>query len=147
MPAEHSKELEAFHKLLEHKGLKYTYERRTMCEEILKMKHHFSADSLYDLLKSKGHRISRDTVYRTIPLLLEGGIIQKSVGEGKGEFFERTSEKGHHDHMICLDCNKVVEFECEEIEQLQEKVARDHGFKLAYHDHRLYVYCLKENCP
>ena len=139
-------ELDTFHRLLEAKGMKYTYERRTMCEEILKMKQHFSADSLYGLLKKEGYRISRDTVYRNIPLLLESGVIQKSVGSGRGEFFERTSEKGHHDHMICLDCDKIVEFECKEIEVLQEKIAEEHGFKLAYHDHRLYVYCKKENC-
>jgi Fur family ferric uptake transcriptional regulator len=134
-------EVTVFCKLLESKGLKFTYERRTTCEEILLLNQHFSADELYEILKNKGHRISRDTVYRTIPLLLESGVIQKSVGDGKGEFFERTSRKGHHDHMICLRCGKIIEFECAEIEELQEKIVRDHGFTLAYHDHRLYIHC------
>ncbi|PIQ86568.1 MAG: hypothetical protein COV74_04105 [Candidatus Omnitrophica bacterium CG11_big_fil_rev_8_21_14_0_20_45_26] len=141
-----TKELDDFHKLLERKGLKYTYERQKICEEIMQLREHFDADSLYDRFKRKQMRISRDTVYRTLPLLLESGVIQKSVGAGKREFFERTRGKGHHDHMICLDCDKVVEFHSKEIEALQEKIAEEHGFKLAYHDHRLYVYCQKKNC-
>ena len=140
------RQMDVFRRLLEHKELKFTYERKTICEEVLHLHRHFDADGFSVLLKKKGYRISRDTVYRTLPLLLESGVIQKSVGSGKGEFFETTSDKGHHDHMICLDCDKVIEFECPEIETLQHKIAEERGFKLAYHDHRLYVYCKKENC-
>ena len=104
-----------FESLLQHKGLKYTYERKYIHEEILKLKGHFDADSLYLRFKKKGLRISRDTVYRTLPLLLESGYIQKSVGEGKRDFYERTGVKGHHDHMVCIECGKVIEFHCDDI--------------------------------
>ena len=133
--------VDEFESLLETKGLKYTYERKMIFEEVLGLKEHFDADSLYERFKNKGLRISRDTVYRTLPLLLESHIIQKSAGAGKREFFERISRKGHHDHMICIKCGKIIEFQCEEIEKLQDKKAAEFGFKLTFHDHRLFGFC------
>ena len=130
-----------FQELLETQGLKYTYERKSIFEEVVSLKNHFDADSLYERFKGKGFRISRDTVYRTIPLLLESGVIQKSVGEGKREFFERTSAKGHHDHMVCIRCGKFIEFKCQQIENLQDKICEEHGFHLTFHDHRLFGIC------
>lgn len=130
-----------FEDLLGKKGLKFTYERRQIFEEVSRLKEHFDADSLYERFKKKGLRISRDTVYRTIPLLLEGNVIQKSVGEGHRDFFERTSGKGHHDHILCVRCGKIIEFKSEEIERLQENICEKYGFQLTFHDHRLFGYC------
>ncbi len=127
-----------FEHLLQEKGLKFTYERRHIFEEVEKLKEHFDADSLYDHLKKKGLRISRDTVYRTLPLLLESGVIQKSVGEGKRDYFEKVAGKGHHDHMVCIRTGKIIEFHSPEIERLQEEIAKKHGFKIIFHDHRLF---------
>ena len=132
---------ERFETLLEERGLKFTQERKSIFEEVCHLKDHFDADSLHERFKRKGLRISRDTVYRTIPLLLESGVIQKSVGEGHRDFFERTNVKGHHDHMVCVRCGKFIEFHCDEIEKLQDKVCAEHGFKLIFHDHRLYGAC------
>lgn len=131
----------AFQRLIEAKGLKYTFERRHIYTEVMKLDSHFDADSLYERFKKKGLRISRDTVYRTLPLLLESGVIQKSVGEGKREFFERVSVRGHHDHMVCISCGKFIEFHSEAIEKLQEDVCRLHKFQLVFHDHRLFGFC------
>lgn len=130
-----------FEYLLHEKGLKFTFERQCIFKEVSHLKTHFDADSLYERFKSKGLRISRDTVYRTLPLLLESGVIQKSVGEGKREFYERLDARGHHDHMVCVECGKFIEFQSEEIETIQENVCRRHGFKLIFHDHRLYGLC------
>ena len=136
------KEIEdQFQSLLEEQDLKYTFERQKILEEVCHLKTHFDADSLYERFKAKGLRVSRDTVYRTIPLLLESGIIQKSVGQGKKEFYERTGAKGHHDHMVCVRCGKFIEFACEEIEDLQNKVCDEYRFKLIFHDHRLFGIC------
>ena len=97
-----------FHELLEKKGLKYTYERRSIFDEVAHVREHFDADSLYLRFKKKGSRISRDTVYRTLPLLLESRVIQKSAGTGKREFFERIGSKGHHDYMVCSKSGRVI---------------------------------------
>ena len=133
-----------FEALLLDRGLKYTYERKHIYEEVRHLKHHFDADSLYARFKKKGLRIARDTVYRTIPLLLESGVIQKSVGEGKREFYEPVGSKGHHDHMGCGRCGNIIEFQCNEIEKLQEEICEDYGFQLIFHDHRLFGAC--RNC-
>lgn len=127
--------------LLDSKGLKLTHERQQLLEEILKTKHHFDADSLYETLKNQGVRISRDTVYRTLPLLLECGVVQKSVGDGRREYFERVGAKGHHDHMVCIRCSRILEFKSDEIETLQEAMCQKYGFRLLFHDHRLFGYC------
>jgi Fur family transcriptional regulator, ferric uptake regulator len=130
-----------FQELLEEKGLKYTYERKCIYEEVMNLRDHFDADRLHECFKKKGMRISRDTVYRTIPLLLESGTIQKSAGVGKGEFYERLGAKGHHDHMICTQCNKIIEFQSEEIERYQDVICKEYNFKLTFHDHRLFGTC------
>lgn len=130
-----------FQKLLERKSLKYTYERKQIFEEVTHLKEHFDADSLHERFKKKGLRISRDTVYRTLPLLLESRVIQKSAGAGHRDFFERIGAKGHHDHMICVKCGRIIEFQCEDIEKLQDKVCGQYGFKLSFHDHRLFGSC------
>jgi Fur family transcriptional regulator, ferric uptake regulator len=136
--------IQAFHRfqqLLEKKHLKMTEERKFIYDRISHLNGHFNADSLYDSLKKENAGIARGTVYRTIPLLLESGVIQKSVGEGKREFFERKSHKGHHDHIVCISCRKIVEFHCDEIEALQDKVCAQYGYKVAFHDHRIFGYC------
>lgn len=130
-----------FGALLEKKGLKLTYERRRIFDEIEKLKEHFDADSLYARFKKQGERIARATVYRTLPLLLECGILQKSAGAGKGDFFERTTVKGHHDHMVCISCGKIIEFHSDAVEEAQAKACGDFEFKLVFHDHRLFGYC------
>lgn len=132
---------QAFQDLLEKKGLKLTRERRELIAEVLRLKIHFDADSLHDLLKGKGSQISRDTVYRTLPLLLECGVVQKSVGDGRREYFERTSVKGHHDHMVCIQCGKIIEFHSSDLEKLQSEICEEYQFRLVFHDHRLFGHC------
>ena len=132
---------ESFQDLLQRKGLKYTRERKELISEVLRLKTHFDADSLHELLKSKGSLISRDTVYRTIPLLLECGVVQKSVGDGRREYFERTSVKGHHDHMVCIQCGRIIEFHSSELEALQIQICNEYQFRLVFHDHRLFGHC------
>jgi len=128
---------------LEKKGLKYTRERRCICEKVSGLSSHFDVDKLCEVLRKEEATIARGTVYRTIPLLLESGVIQTSVGKGKGEFFERSSSKGHHDHMICVTCGKVIEYRNEAIEKLQEEVCKKYKAELLFHNHKLFVRCAK----
>ena len=130
-----------FEELLKKKNLKLTRERRHIFDTVVHRRGHFDADSLYDSIKQDNDRVARGTVYRTIPLLLESGVIQKSVGEGHRDFFESKKGKTHHDHMVCIGCQKVIEFHSEEIEQAQDRACEKYGFKLAFHDHRLFGYC------
>jgi Fur family ferric uptake transcriptional regulator len=131
----------AFAEVLKKKGLKVTLERQKIYEEIAAMKKHFDADELFERFKSKGLPISRDTVYRNLPLLLEAGMLQKSAGGSKREYFENLEAKGHHDHMICVRCGAIVEFRSEAFEALQQKLCEKFQCNLIYHDHRLFVEC------
>ena len=135
------KGLDRYKEVLKEQGLRFTRERRAILEEIAQIKSHFDTEKLYRLLVKRGSGISLDTVYRNIPLLLEAGVIQKSVGEGKGEHFERTSIKGHHDHMVCIRCGKVIEFHSSKIEKGQEEACAENEFEMVFHDHRLFGYC------
>lgn len=141
MHGKHQREVTSFRDLLARKGLKFTEERRQLLEEVLLLRSHFDADNLFAIAKKKGIRVSRDTVYRTLPLLLECGIVQKSVGDGRRDYFERTGAKGHHDHMVCVGCGRILEFKSDEIESLQEEICRREGFRLLFHDHRLFGHC------
>ena len=133
----------SFETFLEKKGLKYTRERKRIYDKVRLFSEHFDGEKLYEILRKEDNDIARGTVFRTIPLLLESGVIQLSVGKGKGEFFERSSVKGHHDHILCVGCGKVIEYHCEEIEQLQDKICKKYGAELLFHDHKLYVRCAK----
>jgi Fur family ferric uptake transcriptional regulator len=130
-----------FESLLLGKKLKYTHERQSIYNTVLHLKKHFDAEALFESVKKEDPHIARGTVYRTIPLLLESGVIQNSVGVGKSEFFERKEPKGHHDHMICVTCGTVIEYHCAEIETLQETICKKYGAKLLFHDHKLFVHC------
>ena len=132
-----------FETYLERKGLKYTRERKRIFAKVKHFSGHFDAEGLYETLKKDSQNIARGTVFRTIPLLLESGVIQTSVGKGKGEFFERANSKSHHDHIICVSCGKVIEYQCEEIEKLQVDVCKKYNVELLFHDHKLFVRCEK----
>ena len=136
----HSATFESF---LEKKGLKVTRERRSIYEKVQSLSDHFDGEKLYKILRKDRSNIARGTVFRTLPLLLESGVIQLSVGKGKGEFFERTSSKKHHDHILCVGCGKVIEYHCEEIEELQDKICKKYDVELLFHDHKLFVRCAR----
>ena len=134
-----------FESFLRRKQLKLTSGREEILKQALRTKGHFDSESLYAALLKRKTRISRDAVFRNIPLLLEAGIIQKSVGSGKSEYYELMEpNKGHHDHMVCTECGTVIEFYSKKLEKIQEDVCRLYEFEMTFHDHRLFGYC--KNC-
>lgn len=84
-------------------------------------------------------RISRATVYRTLSLLAEGGFVQAlDLGRGRGTLYEHTLGHEHHDHMICLECGKILEFHDDALESAQQAAIARHGFTEV--SHRLNVF-------
>lgn len=125
------------------KDLKLTRPREIIVERILSGKagRHFSADELYETHRRKHRDVSRATVYRTLNLLAQKGIVEEH-DFGRGEkYYERRMERPHHDHLICIHCGRIIEFENPEIERLQSKIARHEGFTVAYHSHKLFGAC------
>ena len=126
------------------KGLKSTRQREVILEEFLSVGSHLSTEELYLRLRRKNPRIGYATVHRTLKLFAECGIAEQChFGDGQARY-EASDLDEHHDHLICTSCGKIVEFEDPRIEQLQEKVARQHGFSIERHRLELYGCC--ESC-
>lgn len=125
--------------------LKLTKPREKIVEDILATKtgEHFTADQLWHRLRKRHKRVSKATVYRTLNLLAGKKMVEEH-DFGKGEkFYERMVERPHHDHLICVQCGRIIEFENPQIERLQEKVAKQEGFQIAYHSHKLFGACAR----
>lgn len=121
------------------KGLKMTEQRRVIARVLAESHDHPDVEMLYARASKVDSRISIATVYRTVKLFEEAGIIERhDFGDGRSRYEEVTET--HHDHLIDLRNGKVIEFSNEEIESLQERIAREHGYKLV--DHRLELYCV-----
>jgi Fur family ferric uptake transcriptional regulator len=121
--------------------LKQSKQRNYIIEEFLELDSHVSAEDLYSRLKDTEHNPGLATVYRTLNLLKEAGLVdQKQFADGKS-VFEVLDPKAHHDHLICVSCHKVQEFANEEIETLQKQVAARYNFKLTHHTLDMFGLC------
>ncbi len=128
---------EKIEKLCAEKGLKMTEQRRVIARVLSESVDHPDVELLYQRATEIDDRISIATVYRTVRLLEEAGILTKhEFGDGRARY-EEVSED-HHDHLINVETGQVIEFHNEAIEKIQEEVARQLGFKLV--DHRLELY-------
>jgi Fur family ferric uptake transcriptional regulator len=132
-----------FHDYLSRKQLKSTRQRDLIAEVFFGQQGHFSIDELLAVVRERNNKIGYATVYRTMKLLTECGLAAlRQFGDGQ-RVYELAGDTAHHDHLICVECGKVLEFENEEIEALQEKVARSFGFSLVRHKLELYGLCPK----
>lgn len=123
------------------KGLKSTRQRELILEEFLRSKSHLSTEDLYLRLRAGNPRIGYATVHRSLKLFAECGIAeQRNFGDGQARF-EATDHDEHHDHLICVTCGKISEFEDPRIEKLQHEVAEAYGFTIERHRLELYGYC------
>jgi Fur family ferric uptake transcriptional regulator len=133
--------LGVFETFLRKKALKMTEQRRTMIRAALAHQGHFTADDVHERLRDQGERVSLATVYRALSLLEESGILEGRDFDDGQKRYERALTREHHDHLICLDCRAVVEFQNDGIEELQEQVLRDHGFKMVHHALTIFASC------
>ena len=125
------------------RGMRMTEQRRTIARVINDSADHPDVEELYRRCFKLDNRISISTVYRTVKLFEDAGIIEKhDFREGRARF-EQASET-HHDHLINLRTGEVIEFQSEEIEKLQAEVARKLGYRLVDHRLELYAIPLKE---
>jgi len=128
--------------VLKNKGMKYTEQRAVILQILLNMDDHLNAEEVLDIVKSKypEQKIGIATIYRTLNFLEEVNLIS-SISFGKeGKKYEGNSDK-HHDHIICTECGKIVEFLDEEIEKKQEEIALKHGFTITDHTMQIFGVC------
>ena len=134
-------ELNTLKQHLSKNSLKLTRQRQNILNAFLKMEH-VTAEQLYHLLAKKDPHIGLATIYRTLKLFCETGLAQERHF-GTQTQFDNVSHKGHHDHLICTSCGKIVEFQNCQIEKLQEDVAHRNGFTIQTHKLELYGLCSK----
>ena len=120
------------------KGMRMTEQRRTIARVLAQSDDHPDVEELYRRCSKVDERISMSTVYRTVRLFEDAGIIERhDFREGRSRY--ETSTEGHHDHLINLRTGEVIEFQSEEIERLQKEIAAKHGYELQDHSLVLYV--------
>ena len=124
------------------KGVKLTDQRRIIAKVMSESQDHPDVDELYNSVSEIDSKISIATVYRTVKLFEEAGIVAKHDFKGGKARYEQLSES-HHDHLIDIKTGEIIEFVDDEIEKLQKKVAEKYGYELV--DHKLELYGIKKN--
>jgi Fur family ferric uptake transcriptional regulator len=129
-------------KIVKQKGLKYTEQREIVLSILIHAEDHLSAEEVYNEIKSKHteSNIGIATVYRALSFLEEVDLITSITFGSDGKKYE-SNAKSHHDHLICTECGKIVEFLDDEIEKRQERIAKKNKFKITNHSIQLYRIC------
>lgn len=134
-----------FNKFLKTTAGRLTKERKILLTTICNINGHFQPEQVAEKLRKEGLKISLPTVYRNLSLFIKAGIIQRAeVRPGKqsgGTYYEHVWGRIHHDHLICSQCGRRVEFSYPAIDVLQDEVARQYGFKLEQHHLELLGVC------
>jgi Fur family ferric uptake transcriptional regulator len=123
--------------LCEERGLRMTDQRRVIAQVLSEAEDHPDVDEVYRRASSRDDRISLSTVYRTVRLFEEAGILERhAFGDGRARYEQAPQD--HHDHLINIETGEVIEFQDDEIEALQQRIARRLGFELTGHRLELY---------
>jgi len=136
--SEKKKRLKTF---LKERGFKSTRQRDIIANEFLKTAEHITAEELYRKISKKHKNIGFTTVYRTLKLLAKSGLATERVFADNLTRYESLSAEDHHDHLICLNCGSITEFENRKMERLQERIADEFGFDTVAHKMEFYGYC------
>ena len=135
---------EKFIEALKQENLKFTNQRFAIFEDILYEKKHRECEEILQSLSKKDINVSRATVYRTLDILVKYELIRKmDIGDGRIRY-EGKIDDPHHDHMICVETGKIIEFVSDEIEMIQDKIAEEHGYEIIKHIHQLFVKPIKK---
>lgn len=127
---------------IQDRRLNTTAQREAIVEMFLRTRDHISIDELLGKVRKRSPKVGYATVYRTLKLLVDSGLaIERQFGDGQARY-EVVGD--HHDHLICMKCGLILEFEDDEIERLQERIAERLGnFRVIRHRHELYALCPK----
>ena len=131
--------LEILKSILTKEKLRLTDQRIAIWNQIRNSKKHMDVEEIFSLLKTKKEIVSRATIYRTLDVLVKNRLIRKMDVGDADSLYEPRLDDDHHDNMICEDTGDIIEFFSEELELLQEKIAREHGYTVIRHTHQLFV--------
>ena len=126
--------------LLRTKGIRLTGPRQLIVRRAVAYLH-FTSEELVKDVRSVDPSVARGTVYRTLALLHQAGIVEKHDFRYGAPNYEVTFAKGHHDHLMCVQCGEIIEFQEPRVERLQDEVVKRYGYQLLSHTHKLYGLC------
>lgn len=135
---------EAFAEYLRAHYIKPTAARRKILDAVLDLREHFEAEEVLYLLRQRGQRIGKATVYRTLPLLVGARILQQTRFDQRHTYYELAFGGKPHDHMVCRACGRIVEFSAEDVAAVRERIAKQHRFRAI--SHRFQISGLCETC-
>jgi Fur family ferric uptake transcriptional regulator len=138
-----TREMEAFREALRSHRLSATTQRLRLAEIVFSHHQHFTAEDLLGWARASLRGVGRVTVYRTLKVLVDAGLVEERSFRRDRVVYEHVIGHRHHDHMVCLGCQEILEFSNPRIEEEQEKSARAHQFTIVSHHHTLFGYCLK----
>ena len=131
-----------FLEFLDRKNLRVTAQRRVIIDTAFSTDQHFTADQLLAWSRQRDKSVSRATVYRTLPLLTESGLVREMDFGKDYKFYDPNyAEHPHHNHIICQDCEKIVEFESDKIEKLENEISQRLGFSVKTHRLQITATC------
>ena len=133
-----------FKDALKKENLKFTEQRYAIFKFLFNNNGHYVCDQIIQKLKNNKIKISRATTYRTLDILVKYGFSRKMVLDDGIARYENKLNSPHHDHMICVDSGEIIEFESPEIENIQDEIAKKHGYKIVKHIHQLFVKKINE---
>ena len=139
-----NEEIDVLEEYISVNNLKITKQRRTVLKIFLECKNHVSVEELYMIVLKTEPKIGLATVYRTLALLTKSGLaLEMDFGDGQKRY-ESSYRSVHHDHMVCTECGKILEFNHPLIEKYQEEVAKQKNFKIT--SHKLDLFGLCQDC-
>ena len=130
-----------FEAFLRARGLRLTRERQKVLEAVFARHGHFDAEQLHVGIAAKGRATSRATVYRTLDLLVQAGLVRKTSLGDQHAHYEAARGNDHHDHLICLQCGKVLEFFHQGLEALQNRICSGRDFQPIHHSLQIFGLC------
>jgi Fur family ferric uptake transcriptional regulator len=139
----YKKETEIFEEYIRSRGLRHSDQRMQILDVFLKTEKHLTAEELHRLVQKRHPSVGTATVYRTMKLLRDSGLCRELRLDDGSTRYEHLYDHDHHDHLVCIGCGALVEVLDPQIEKLQEKLARRHGFRIISHKLELYGTCRK----
>lgn len=129
---------------IQHGGGRITDARRLILEAIYETHSHFSGDDIFIRLNEKGHNVSRASIFRTLPLLVEAGLLRESISNERHKHYEHTWGHSHHEHLTCSECGQVTEFYDSNLENFLTEVADRYGYSIS--DHKIEIFGICQEC-
>ena len=134
-----------FLRYLKEQHLPVTHQREAIAHVVFSSAEHLSVEEIEGRLRSSGNRIGKATIYRTLDLLVRSRlVVELDFGEGFKRYENRLSQEPVHEHLICLECGRVIEFQSWEVQEVKARITQKHGFRPTRH--KLEVYGLCRSC-